>query len=79
MEASDEGDRDVQEIGQITAGVVEDVQRRMAKRAGVKPAEFRAKAQRNGGNQAVKSGERAECVVLRFPLERIHRWPWQHD
>lgn len=67
----------MQEIGQITAEVLTDAERKMAERAGRIPARIsRQKAQRNG-NGAVKSGERAECVVLRFPLERIQRWPWQ--
>lgn len=67
----------MQEIGQVTELILQDAERLMAERAGRIPARIsRQKAQR-GGNGAAKSGERAECIVLRFPLERIHRWPWQ--
>ena len=103
----------MQEIGQITAKLLTETERRMAERAGRIPARIqsgvicpgrdgservepgspadhtglplanrrttkdRADAPSgfmNGGNGAAEGGERG-ANVLRFPLERVVRWP----
>lgn len=78
MQGGHEGDDDVQQMDQLTAEVLANTERKMAKRAGVKPANFQpANGQTGASKEPAESGERIECRVILFPLARRMKRGWE--
>lgn len=58
----------MQEIGQLNRQILAERKVSLAERAGVKPAEIQRRP---------KASKFDMSNVVSFPVEKIHRWPWE--